>query len=94
MDENWDSMINLETLEESTMSYEISENIQQIISQRMATGIYTSEEQLLLIALNKMDDFEQTVADVKEGLEDERAGRMRSLEEVDHDLRQELGFSS
>ncbi len=81
-------------MEEPEMSYEISDSVQQIISQRMATGIYTSEEQLLMIALNKMNDYEQTVADVKEGLEDERAGRLRSLQEVDRDLRQELGFSS
>lgn len=75
------------------MSYEISDTIQQMISQKMATGIYASEEQLLKIALNKMDDYEQAVADIKEGLEDESAGRVRSLEEVDRDLRQELGFS-
>ena len=76
------------------MSYEISDTIQQMISQKMATGIYASEEQLLTIALNKMDDYEQAVADIKEGLEDELAGRVRSLQEVDRDLRQELGFSS
>jgi hypothetical protein len=68
------------------MSYEISDSIQQIISQRMATGIYTSEEQLLMIALNKMDDYEQVVADIREGLEDERAGRVRSLPEISLEL--------
>lgn len=79
-------------MEEPRMSYQISSSIQQIISQRMATGIYRSEEQLLTIALNKMDDYEQAVADIKEGLEDEAAGRLRSLAEVDQDLRRELGF--
>lgn len=79
---------------ESDMSYEISNTVQQLISQRMATGIYTSEEQLLTIALRKMDDFEQTVADVQEGLEDERHGRFRTLQEVDRDLRHDLGLPS
>jgi predicted transcriptional regulator len=74
------------------MSYEISDTVQNMISQRMASGVYASEEQLLVLALNKLDDYEQTVADVKAGMEDERAGRMRSLSEVDRDLRQELGF--
>lgn len=74
------------------MSYEISDSIQQMISQRMATGIYSSEEQMLVLALNKLDDYEQTIADIKAGMEDERQGRMRSLSEVDRDLRQELGF--
>jgi hypothetical protein len=60
----------------------------------MATGIYASEEQLLTLALNKLDDYEQAVADIKEGLEDELAGRMRSLEDADRSLRQELGFLS
>jgi predicted transcriptional regulator len=76
------------------MSYEISNTVQQLISQRMATGIYASEEQLLTLALNKLDDYEQAVADIKEGLEDELAGRMRSLEDADRSLRQELGFLS
>ena len=76
------------------MSYEISNTVQQLISQRMATGIYTSEEQLLTIALRKMDDFEQTVTDVQEGLEDERHGRLRTLQEVDRDLRHDLGLPS
>lgn len=64
------------------MSFEVSDAIQQMISQRMATGIYASEEQLLIIALNKLDDYEQTVADIKEGLEDELAGRVRTLREI------------
>jgi predicted transcriptional regulator len=74
------------------MSYEISNTVQSMISQRMATGIYVSEEQLLVLALNKLDDYEQTIADIKAGMDDERAGRMRSLSEVDRDLRKELGF--
>jgi hypothetical protein len=74
------------------MSYEVSDTVQNLISQRMSTGIYTSEEQLLVLALNKLNDYEQTVADIKAGMEDERFGRMRSLSEVDRDLRQELGF--
>ena len=76
------------------MSLEVSDAIHQMISQRMATGIYSSEEQLLMIALNKLDDYEQSVADIKEGLEDDRAGRLRSVGEADRDLRQELGFLS
>jgi predicted transcriptional regulator len=64
------------------MSYEISPALQQIIDQRMASGIYASEEQLLKIALDKMDDYEQSIVDLKEGLEDESAGRMRTLQEV------------
>ena len=68
------------------MSYEISDTIQQMISQKMATGIYASEEQLLTMALNKMDDYEQTVADIKEGLKDERAGRVRSISEISLEL--------
>ena len=76
------------------MSFEVSNAVQQMISQRMATGIYASEEQLLMIALDKLDDYEQTVADIKEGLNDEGAGRLRSLADADHSLRQELGFLS
>lgn len=76
------------------MSLEVSNAVEQMISHRMATGIYASEEQLLIIALNKLDDYEQSVADIKKGLEDELAGRVRSLKDADRSLRQELGFLS
>ncbi len=76
------------------MSLEVSSAVQQMISQRMATGIYASEDQLLMIALKELDDYEQTVADIRQGLDDERAGQVRTLEEADRSLRQELEFLS
>lgn len=75
------------------MSYQLPVNIQQIIDLKMSTGIYESQDQLLLEALNSLDDFEQTVADIQEGIEDEAAGRVKSIAEVDREIRRELGFS-
>ena len=34
----------------------------------------------------------ETVASIQRGLDDAEAGRVRSLDEVDADIRQELGF--
>jgi hypothetical protein len=59
----------------------------------MATGRYGSQEDLLIEALHALDDYEQAVADIQQGIDDETAGRMRPLAEVDVDLRQKLGFS-
>jgi Arc/MetJ-type ribon-helix-helix transcriptional regulator len=75
------------------MSYQLPVSIQQIIDLKMSTGIYESQDSLLLEALNSLDDFEQSVADIQEGIEDEAAGRVKSIAEVDREIRQELGFS-
>ena len=75
------------------MSYQIPPNVQQLIDVKMSTGMYESQDQLLLEALNALDDFEDAVADIREGMEDELAGRVRSIAEVDREIRQELGFT-
>lgn len=76
------------------MAYELSSNVQHIITKRMATGIYASEEELLTIALNKMTDYEEAVADIKKGIADEEDGRTRTLNEAAGSLKNELGFAS
>ncbi len=76
------------------MSYAFPPTLQQLVDQQMATGRYRSEDQLLLQALKVLDDYDQTVADIEEGMADEAADRTRSLAEVDADIRQRFGFTS
>ena len=59
----------------------------------MATGLYASQDELLLEALQALDDIEQSVADIQEGVDDELAGRLRSIIDVDREIGQELGFN-
>ena len=64
------------------MTYEIPAQLQSLIDQKMSTGQYASQDELLTEALHALDDYEAAVADIQEGIEDEAAGRMRPLDEV------------
>ena len=75
------------------MNYEIPAQLQSLIDQKMSTGQYASQDELLTEALHALDDYEAAVADIQQGIEDEAAGRMRPLDEVNADIRQKLGFS-
>ena len=75
------------------MNYEIPAQLQSLIDQKMSTGQYASQDELLTEALHALDDYEAAVADIQQGIEDEATGRMRPLDEVDADIRQKLGFS-
>jgi hypothetical protein len=75
------------------MSYQLPTSIQQIVDLKMSTGLYPSQEQLLITALASLDDYEQTVRDIRESIADEAAGRVKSLADADREIRSKLGFS-
>lgn len=75
------------------MSYQLPSEVQRLIDLKMATGIYATPDQLLVTALNALDDYEEAVSDIREGMEDEAAGRTMSLADADRQIRDELGFS-
>lgn len=76
------------------MSYELPADVQHLIDTKMSTGIYASQDQLLRKALECLDDYEDAVADIRAGMEDEAAGRTLSIAEADREIRQSLGFST
>ena len=75
------------------MIVEVSPETKQMLDQRLATGRYGSPDELLQVALDALAEQEkdrehdQLVADLKGSLEDEKAGRTHSLEEVDAEFR-------
>jgi hypothetical protein len=75
------------------MQYPFPAEIEQLVTAQMASGKYPSENDVLLHALRTLKDFNESVADIQDGIADEAAGRMRPLREVDTDMRQQLGFS-
>ena len=75
------------------MPYDVSAKVQTVIQQKMATGQYSSPDDLLLRALDALSDYEGAMADIQAGIADEAAGRMRPVREVDAEIRKELGFS-
>lgn len=76
------------------MSYPFPSDIEQLIDEQMASGNYGSTNDVLLHALRALKDFNDSVADIQEGIDDEAAGRVRPFHEVDAEIRQDLGFAN
>jgi predicted transcriptional regulator len=76
---------------DSAMSFVFSPEIKRLIDQNMATGLYSSEEDVLQTALHVLNDYHATIADIRLGLVDYENGRGQSLSEAMADIRKELG---
>jgi Arc/MetJ-type ribon-helix-helix transcriptional regulator len=74
------------------MSYPFPATIRALLDERMGSGHYASEDEVLLQALQSLKEYDEAVADIQEGLDDEAAGRIRSLGEFDAEFRQTLGL--
>jgi len=72
------------------MQYPFPPEIGQLVTAQMATGKYSSENEVLLHALQ---DYNESVADIQVGIADEAAGRMRPLRVVESEIREKLGFN-
>ncbi len=75
------------------MQYQFPAEIEQLVTAQMATGKYTSENDVLLHALHALKDYSESVADIEEGIADETGGRMQPLRAVESAIRQKLGFT-
>ena len=75
------------------MTLDVSETVQAIIAKKMATGKYATMDELLLHALDALSDYQEAVSDIRAGMEDESAGRVRTIAQANRDIRAELGFS-
>lgn len=65
------------------MSISLTPDLNRLVQEKLATGVYRSEEEVLQAALAALDVQEQTVAAIGEGYADYQAGRIRSCEEAD-----------
>jgi len=72
------------------MNYPFPATIRQLVEERMESGRYTSEDEVLVSALQSLKEYDEAVADIQEGLDDEAAGRVRPLGEFDAEFRQTL----
>ncbi len=59
----------------------------------LATGRYASEEDVLRHALRSLQQREDDLAAIREGLADMEAGRTRTVEEFDREFRQRHGIN-
>ena len=51
------------------MAYQFSSSIEQLIREKMASGKYSSEEELLLDALQSLDANEEELRAIQEGID-------------------------
>ena len=62
------------------------------IQAKLATGKYKSVEHVLLAALRALDEEEDTIAAITEGIEDVKAGRVVDWEIADAEFREKHGI--
>jgi Arc/MetJ-type ribon-helix-helix transcriptional regulator len=75
------------------MTYQFPPDIEKLVGEHMASGGYTSEDDVLRDALEALgrfahsreeadEEYRQTVADVREGVADMEAGRTQPLRAI------------
>lgn len=74
------------------MSISLTPDLTRLIQEKLATGAYRTEEEVLQAALRALDAQEQTIAAIAEGYSDFEAGRVRSFEEADQEFRERHGL--
>lgn len=76
------------------MSYELSQDIQQRVEAQIATGAYRSRDEVLREAMDALELQNADIAAIAAGIEDERAGRMTPITEVEQAMREKFGISA
>jgi putative addiction module CopG family antidote len=71
------------------MDISLTPELNRLVQQKLALGIYRSEEEVLQAALAALDAQEQTLAAIAEGHADFEAGRYRSFDDADAEFRQQ-----
>jgi Arc/MetJ-type ribon-helix-helix transcriptional regulator len=69
------------------MSYSFPPEVDRLVREGLASGQYASEDDLLLEALWALRERDEAMAGIRAGLADLDAGRTRSLDDVDAQLR-------
>jgi putative addiction module CopG family antidote len=69
------------------MSYELSSEVTRAIDALLATGKYSSHDEVLRDALNALRQRDEDLAAIAAGIADMEAGRYRSFAVVDSEFR-------
>jgi len=75
------------------MSYVFPPEIERLVREELATGVYASEDEVLLEAMRALHEQDETIAGIQEGLADVKAGRVRPLNAMDTELRTKHSIS-
>ena len=63
-----------------------------MVHDKLATGEYVSEDEVLLDAMHALADRDEAIAGIQAGIDDMNAGRMQPLDAVDARLRKRYGI--
>jgi putative addiction module CopG family antidote len=69
------------------MAIMLNPELDRRVQEKLASGMYQSADEVLSAALRALDEEEETIAAVKEGYEDFKAGRYKPWEESDAEFR-------
>jgi len=75
------------------MAYALSEELDQLVRSKLASGQYSNEEEVLKAALELRNEQEETIAAIAEGYEGIQAGRSRPFDLADAEFRQKHSIS-
>jgi putative addiction module CopG family antidote len=75
------------------MPYDLPADLRHEIEERMASGQYASEEDVLREAMRALKSRDEEIAAIQAGIDDMEGGRLRPFEEVDAEIRRDFGFS-
>jgi predicted transcriptional regulator len=75
------------------MPYQLPPDIDQRVQSQIALGFYQTPAEVLNDALDALDQRNEDLASIQRGIEDEKAGRLTSLEEFDKEMRERYGFA-
>ena len=85
---NAEKVVLLRPMRRNPMSYSLPPDLTSLVQQKVATGSYASEEDVLRAALSALDEHEETVAAIEQGYADFQAGDYQPLEDSDQEFRQ------
>lgn len=74
------------------MPYQLPSDLDNRVQSQIALGIYQTPAEMLNDALDALEHRNADLEAIRAGIEDEQAGRMRPLADVDRDMRERLGL--
>jgi putative addiction module CopG family antidote len=76
------------------MSVDFSPDVWHEIQRQIASGCYSSPDEVLRNALAALRSRDEEFAAIQEGIDDMEAGRVRSIHEFDREFRRRNGLST
>ena len=76
------------------MDHAFPPEIRSLIDKNLATGLYSSDDDVLQAALHVLDDYHATIADVRQGIIDHDQGMGEPLSAAMADIRKQLDTKS